>query len=622
MCGIIGIVESRKQVDKNLLCKMRDTLIHRGPDDSGIWISSDAKIGFAHRRLSIIDLSQTGYQPMSDDEGKIWITCDGEVYNFQEIREELEKKGYRFKSRTDTEVVLNAYKEWGIDCLQKFNGVFAFGIYDENKKILFLARDRVGVKPIYYANYDGKLIFASELKAILKDPDFSKEIDLNALNIYLAYGYIPSDLCIFKTARKLPPAHALIYDIQEGEIKTWRYWEVLFGNSEKSEESLVEELEALIEDAVKLRWSNNIPIGAFLSGGVDSSLMVAMLSRISGTSVKTFSVGFKEQRYNELPYAKIVADYFGTQHTEIMVGTDVVEVLPELCKIYDEPFADSSMIPSYYLCSKVKEYIKIAFDGSGGDELFGGYSTYPATKINYFICKAVPKPLRTGIAEIAELLPEGIKGKRQLLRLRYDYYDAFIDRNLHSTFKRRFRQKILKQEALAELSGKFLYPELLLRSIMQSCKSDLINQLCYSNFAMYLPDDGIVKLERASMANSLVIRSPLLDHRIVEFSFGKLPSNLKVKRLKKKYLLKKLSTRMLPENLDLERKMGFAIPISEWFRGKLYKELREILFGSSYHFINTAYVEKLFEEHQNGIDHGGRLYILLVFGLWAEENLK
>lgn len=620
MCGIVGIVENRKIVDENLLYKMSATIVHRGPDDSGVRVSKDKKVGLAHRRLSIIDLSQAGHQPMSDSEEKIWITYNGEIYNFKEIRQELEKKGYKFKSQTDTEVIIYAYKEYGINCLQKFNGMFAFGIYDEKNKNIFLARDRAGKKPLYYAQYENKFVFASELKAILSDPHFPKEIDYRALNFYLTYGYIPFEFSIFQHARKLPPAHLMVYDIENGNYRIWRYWDIPQAEYRKyNEEELIEELEYLLQDAVRLRLISDVPLGAFLSGGVDSSSVVAMMCRVSNKPVKTFSIGFEEQKYNELPYAKIVADYFKTEHTELVVKPDAFGILPELVKHFDEPFADSSTIPTYYVSKMTKNYVTVALSGDGGDELFGGYSSYLGTLGNYYIDSVIPTSIREMISRAAELLPEKFVGKRQLLRLQYNPYMAFIDRMSHSYFKDRYRKKIFTSEILNILGEKYTEPEQILYSILFNSKRDFLNTLESTDFLTYLPEDILTKVDRTSMKVSLEVRCPILDYRITEFSFRKLNGNLKIRRLKKKYLLKKLAKKILPKQLNLNRKWGFAIPISNWFRGSLYKEIRSVLLDQNSSFYNKLYIERLIGEHINGIEHSGRLYALLIFAIWANE---
>lgn len=616
MCGIAGIIDF-KGINKNQLLEMRDSMVHRGPDDAGVWINKGNTVGLAHRRLSIIDLSSAGKQPMSGMDETVWITYNGEIYNFPELRKELQSRGYVFKSNTDTEVILYAYKEWGTECLNKLNGMFAFGLYDEKKNLLFLARDRVGKKPIYYFYDRERFIFSSELKALLRDRTISKDINLRALNHYLTFGYIGGQLCIFKSVRKLPPAHALTYDINSKKLSIWQYWKAArVEDYSDNEEELLEELEALIEDAVKRRMISDVPLGAFLSGGVDSSLVVAMMCRVSNDHVKTFSIGFEEGKYNELPYARIVADHFNTEHSELIVKADAFSVLPELVKQFDEPFADSSMIPTYYVSKATREFVTVALSGDGGDELFGGYTHYLGTLGNYYMYKFIPSVVRKGISSLAELFPERLKGKRQFMRLRYDPYGAYIDRISHRYFKERYRKQLFSPEVLEELRESFWEPEISRKEYFEYINGDLVSRLTYTDFKTYLPDDILVKVDRTSMLVSLEVRAPLLDYRIAEFSFQKIPGNLKVKRIVLKYMLKKLARRLLPDELKIDRKWGFSIPVSEWFRGKLKTSIKETLINNDTHLFNKRFIERLLYEHNKGIDHGGRLFALFVFLLW------
>ncbi len=620
MCGIVGIID-KSGVARDLLMKMCDTLIHRGPDDSGLWINKRQTVGFAHRRLSIIDLSEAGRQPMSDAERSVWITFNGEIYNFQVIREELEKRGYSFNNHTDTEVILNSYKEWGTDCIYKFNGMFAFGIYDEKKGIVFIARDRIGKKPLYYALSDNKLLFASELKALLKDKTFSRDIDFQALNSYLTFGFIGGELCIFKRAKKLPPAHAMIYRLESGESSIWKYWEPSQSSMQiQSEQELLEELEPLLQDAVRLRMVSDVPLGAFLSGGIDSSLIVAMMANISDQPIKTFSIGFDEGQYNELPYSRIVSKYFKTDHHEIIVKPDAYALLPELVKQFDEPFADSSMIPTYYVSKVTREFVTVALTGDGGDELFGGYNSYLGTLGNHYFVKFVPSVVRNSIAALAETFPDKFNGKRHLLRIRDDAYDSFIDRSSYRFFREQSRKYLLNSDVIATLRDDLKMPENRRRQSLIKSKYDFINSLTHADFNTYLPDDVLVKVDRASMMVSLEVRAPLLDYRIADFSFGKVPGSLKIKGVSKKYLLKKIARKILPKELDINRKWGFAAPVSTWFRGPLFEKIKETLLSNQNGILNNEYIEKLLQEHKLGINHGDRLFTLLIYCLWEKYN--
>ncbi|MBI4698790.1 MAG: asparagine synthase (glutamine-hydrolyzing) [Nitrospirae bacterium] len=625
MCGILGIVD-KKGIDGQQLRKMRDTMVHRGPDDSGCWISRNKEVGLAHRRLSIIDLSEAGRQPMPDSKEKIWVIFNGEIYNFREIRTELKEKGHKFVSRSDTEVIIYAYKEWGTDCLQKFNGMFAFGIYDEEKRVLFLARDRLGKKPLYYSHniISSKFVFASEIKALLKDEYISRDIDLQALNFYFTFGYIPGELCIFKNIRKLPPAHAMVYDLNSGEQEIWSYWDVPHLKEEHTpEDDLLDQLENLIEDAVRTRMLSDVPLGAFLSGGVDSSVVVAMMSRASDKPVQTFSIGFEDGAYNELPYAKIVAKHFGTEHHELIVKPDAVSILPELVRQFDEPFADSSMIPTYYVSRATREHVTVALSGDGGDEIFGGYKIYLASLFDHYARRLIPFPVRKGLANLAEIMPviALAKIRKQLLMMRGDMSEAFIQRCIYLFFKEKQRRLIFDDEILRLLNNELAGPELSRRVYLERWKGDLINRLTFTDLKTYLPDDILVKVDRASMLVSLETRAPLLDYRIAEFSFKRIPGNLKVRGMTTKYLLKKLAKRILPDELNVNRKWGFSIPISDWFRGALRSDLRDILLGHKSIFCNQNQVKRLLDEHETGVDNSSRLFALLIFYLWEKEYL-
>jgi asparagine synthase (glutamine-hydrolysing) len=401
MCGIVGII-SENAIDPGLVRLMCGTIVHRGPDDEGIFttrrLSSggrESTVSLGHRRLSIIDISDAAHQPMTSSDGTCHIVYNGEVYNFLELRKELEQEGHKFRSNSDTEVVLYAYQHWGTDCIKRFNGMFALAIYDGQNDLLFLARDRAGKKPLYYSKLPGDFLFASEIKALLPYQGISRELDLQALNHYFTVGYIPGELCIFRDIRKLPPAHALTYRPGSKELKIWQYFS-LSGEEpapERDVEGLVEEARLLLADSVKRRLISDVPLGAFLSGGVDSSIVVAMMAEASAKPVKTFSIGFEESSFNELPYARIVAKHFATEHHEMVVTTEAMSILPELAKQYDEPFADSSLIPTYYVCRETRRHVTVALSGDGGDELFGGYKSYLATKLGSGFHRLFPNPV-------------------------------------------------------------------------------------------------------------------------------------------------------------------------------------------------------------------------------------
>ncbi|MBI4847211.1 MAG: asparagine synthase (glutamine-hydrolyzing) [Nitrospirae bacterium] len=626
MCGILGVVD-RKGVSAESLSMMRDAMVHRGPDDAGIWLNSDRTVGLAHRRLSIIDLSHAGRQPMADSDGKIRITFNGEIYNFQTLKKELGEIGYSFRSNTDTEVIMNAYHEWGTDCLQKLNGMFAFGLYDENRRVLFLARDRLGKKPLYYSasSSERRFSFASEIKAMLKDQSISRDLDLQALNHYFTFGFVPDDLSIFRSVRKLPPAHAMIYHTESGKKDIWRYWDVPEPSGQiRTEEDLLSELESLLKDAVRLRMISDVPLGAFLSGGVDSSLVVAMMSMVSDRPVKTFSIGFEDSNFNELPYARIVAEHFGTEHTELIVRPDMFSILPDLVRQFDEPFADSSMLPTYYVSKVTREKVTVALSGDGGDEIFGGYNLYRAGLFDYYMRLMLPEPVRKGIAWSSRFLPE--KGlarvKSQLSKLQYTQYESLIERCSEAYFKTSYRTMLLSSEARASLNSRFLEPEGSRLGLFENRHDGIIDRMSYVDLHTYLPNDILVKVDRASMLASLEVRAPLLDYRIAEFSFRNVPDNMKIHGSTAKYLLKRLAGKILPQTLDINRKWGFAVPVADWFRGPLSTGIRDTLLGTKNVYFDQACIRRLLDEHSQGRDHSLRLFSLLVYYLWEREYLK
>lgn len=624
MCGIVGICQNNQPITETLLLAMRDTLIHRGPDDSGIWLNPQKTVGLAHRRLAIIDLSVAGHQPMSDEQKEVWITYNGEIYNFSDIKTELKIKGYNFKSSTDTEVIIYAYKEWGIDCLNKFNGMFALGIFDQRTNKILLARDRVGKKPLYYSNYKNKFAFSSELKALLVDPDFPMGIDYQSLNWYLTFGYIPFELSIYKQAKKLPPASYLLYDIANGNLVIRQYWHLPDQqNQEYQEVELLEELKCLLKSAVRLRLLSDVPLGAFLSGGLDSSLIVAMMAEVSQRPIKTFSIGFTEKKCNELPYARLVASHFGTDHTELMVKPEPLEILPELVKHLDEPLADSSIIPTYYVSKMTRNYVTVGLSGDGGDELFAGYSSYLGTLLNHRLANNVPWLLRQLVSRGAGLIPRKYAAKKHLLRLGYEPQEAFLDRLSFRYFNKVNRRKVLSQYVLNLLGADYDQPERSISHILNNQSRDFLNKLEATDFLSYLPEDLLTKVDRTSMKVSLEVRCPFLDYRIVEFAFSKVPAKYKIRGFERKYLLHKLARQILPKDFDLKRKQGFNMPMANWFKGKCLRWSRDLLMSDKSGFFNDIYISNLLKDHQNGFDQSERLWTLLIWQLWQNNlNIK
>jgi asparagine synthase (glutamine-hydrolysing) len=554
---------------------------------------------------------------MRDATGDLCIVFNGEIYNFADIRAELAAKGHAFRSSSDTEVILAAYREWGVDCLSRFNGMFAFALYDARPRTLFMARDRAGEKPLFYALSGGTLRFASELKALMADPSLPRRIDPSALDCYLAMGYAPGDLCIFQGVHKLPPAHALVFDLSTGQSRRWRYWrlpEPQAGAGEQLDEAaLLDELQALLEDAVRRQLVADVPVGVSLSGGVDSSLVTAMASRVS-RNVKTFTVRFPGYgRYDETEHARLIARHFGTDHMELEAEATTFDLLPLLARQFDEPIIDSSMIPTYLVSRLIRQHCTVALGGDGGDELFGGYSHYNRLLWLHQRFRAVPHWLRQALAKAAGWsIPLGFKGRNWVLALGTDfqrgvpliasYYDA--DR------RRRLLRKILPELGVAER----------LHAARTPAAPDILERATRMDFENYLPEDILVKVDRASMLNSLEVRAPMLDFRLIDFAFGKIPPSLKASTAHRKIFLKKLTSRLLPEAFDRNRKQGFAIPIASWLRSGLWLEyFRDVLLDSRQTLFDHRVVEGLLDGQKKGRSNAERLFGLVMFELWRRE---
>jgi len=589
---------------------------HRGPDDAGEWWSTDGRVGLGHRRLSIIDLSQAGHQPMPDSRGELCITFNGEIYNFKELRSELTDKGAVFRSSSDTEVILAAYREWGTGCVTHFNGMFALALYDSKKETLFLARDRAGEKPLFYSIDNHVVRFASELKALFADSQFSPHIDLEALDCYLASGYVPGARCIVTGVRKLPPAHGLVFDLKSGEAQTWRYWHLPTRAPESmagaDENELIDELESLLDDAVRRQLYADVSVGVLLSGGVDSSLVTAMAVR-SGAKVSTFTVRFTGYgKYDETVHARRIAEHFDTDHTELEAEATSVELLPELARQFDEPMIDSSMIPTYLVTRLIREHCKVALGGDGGDELFGGYSFYDRLLRMQTRVNKIPMIARKAAASAAAILTTGFKGRNWMRELGVDLRAGLplVTCYFDQSARARLMGRNGSWKNVAESIQRGRIPE----------SSDLLDRATRMDFENYLPEDILVKVDRASMLNSLEVRAPMLDYRIIEFAFGKVPSSLKASATSRKILLKKLGDRVLPPAFEKQRKQGFSIPLDDWLRASRWREyFREVLLDRGQTVFNHRFVEHLFGRHAGGYRNGERLFGLVLFELWRRE---
>jgi len=648
MCRITGFLDPNFKGYYNLpqiATSMRDTLIHGGPDDAGLYLEPQNGLALAHRRLSILDLSPLGHQPMEFD--NLIITYNGEVYNFKEIRKELENLGYTFKSNTDTEVILKAFHKWGINAVHKFRGMFAFAIWDKKNKKLTLVRDRIGVKPLYWYFKDGLFMFSSELKAFHKHPKFKKQLNLEALTLYLQYGYITAPYTIFENTYKLLPGYYLEIDLK-GNIEIKPYWEIekfLIKGLEKrdkwlkrNEEELAEELEELLTESFKLRMVADVPVGMFLSGGIDSSLVCALLTK-EGYKLKTFTIGFYEKEYNEAHYAKKVADYLGTEHTELYcTPKEAFEIIPKLPELYDEPFGDSSAIPTYLVSKLAKSQVKVSLPADGGDEQFCGYTRYPFT-VNKII-KLAKLPLKDLLVKILETIGvENLYNLYKTFRFVLPKYTNARDKiaKLISTLKEKEPIKIY------DTSLKYFLPKDLENLItinfsledqlfklkpfqkkIDLSELDLLTLFMYYDLKTYLPDDILVKVDRATMGVSLEGRDPFLDHKILEWSL-QLPVEFKYRNGKTKYLLRKILYKYLPKELVDRPKQGFGVPIYEWFREDLKKLYLDYLNRDQikkYGIFEPKEVEKLLNLYlkDEGINPN-KLWLLFNFQLWSEKWL-
>lgn len=617
MCGIVGIAGNRPSGDRTLLTAGRDLLSHRGPDGAGEWWSDDGRVGLAHRRLAIIDLSCAGDQPMHDVSGQSVVVFNGEIYNFQDIRRELASRGHTFRTATDTEAILAAYLEWGVDCVSHFNGMFAFALFDRSRQRLFLARDRAGEKPLFYAVTEGTLRFASELKALFADPAFPRRVNRDALDCYLAMGYVPGARCILDGVSKLPPAHALTFEIATGAATVRRYWQLPpkpSGPAEDAPESeLLDELESLLENAVRRQLVADVPVGILLSGGVDSSLVTAMAAR-AAPKVKTFTIRFPGHgAYDETEHARLIARHFATEHIELEAADSTVDLLPRLARQFDEPLVDSSMIPTFLVSQLIRAQCTVALGGDGGDELFGGYPHYPRVLWMQDRVGALPRIARAAIGgTAARLLPVGFKGRNWLEGLGVDLRTGVP--LIATIFDRRARHRLMAPRGPWALVAEGI------REARLPISPDLLQRATRLDFENYLAEDILVKVDRASMLSSLEVRAPFLDYRIIEFAFGKVPSRFKATRSSRKVLLKKLCGRLLPPTFDSERKQGFSIPLAQWLRsGPWHDFFQELLLNSEGSPFARPFVQELLDAQEAGRSHGERLFALALFELWRQE---
>ena len=587
---------------------------HRGPDDDGQWWSDDGRVGFGHRRLSIVDLSAAGHQPMHMPDAGLSIMFNGEIYNFQELRRTLEQLGYAFRSHSDTEVLLAAYAEWGTDCLARLNGMFAFALFDARNNLVFLARDRAGEKPLFYRHDGDTLYFASELKALMANADLPRTINRLALDCYLAMGYVPGELCILDGFNKLPPAHALVFDLSSGLLQQWRYWSVppLDSDPLQDESRLVSELEALLEDAVGRQLVADVPVGVLLSGGVDSSLVTAMAVRRS-SNVRTFSIGFPGHgSTDETEHARLIAKHFGTVHTELAAEPGTADLLPLLARQYDEPLIDSSMIPTWLVSNLVREHCTVALGGDGGDELFGGYGHYNRLLWMDERVGGIPRTVRrVGSGTVSALMPVGFVGRNWVQALGADFENGLP--LVASYFDAPARAKLLGASTLPPRGAERVFAERVMPG------ADIVQRATRTDFTNYMPEDILVKVDRASMSNSLEVRAPFLDYRIIEFAFRRVPSHLKTTSTSRKIILKQLCEKVLPPEFDRQRKQGFEIPLISWLKAGPFRELFWSVLTDESMLFDRKEVRALLDRQDKWARNGERLFGLVQFELWRRH---
>ncbi len=615
MCGIFGLYSNNKNVTLDLLKKSINCVRYRGPDAEGFFINKEKTVGLAHVRLSIIDLSSDANQPMSSLDSSVHIVFNGEIYNYQDLKRELKRKGYHFRTNSDTEVLLNSYLEWDANCLEKLNGIFAFGIYDSRKNIILIARDRIGKKPLFYSCYKGNFLFASELKSIYYSGMIPTEIEPKAVNFYFSYGYIPGEISILKNTHKLMPAHFLVFDLNKHNIVIKNYWEIPEFIEEIKEEQAIEKLESLIEDSVKIRLISDVPLGSLLSGGVDSSLVTAFMAKITNSNLISFNVDFQGSTKSEAKYAKIVSNHLNTQHYNIIVSADYQKELEYVSGQIDEPIYDNSLLPTYILAKYVKEHVKVVLSGDGGDENFGGYIHYHSALLANKLGQLCPYPLKYLSGLISKFLPEGFFGKNTLYGIAKGAEGCFLYPT--QIFKEQERKKLFKKDFLLELN---IEEPLKYRKSFMNKNYDFVSQMCFTDLKTMLVDDILVKVDRASMMNSLEVRCPLLDYRIIEFSFSYLSGNLRIKNGIKKYLLKQIAKKYLPPNFPFERKQGFDIPKDLIPKNFILESV--ISFGEN-EFLEKSYILELVRKQKNEKSNlWTKIFAIYFFLRWMETWRK
>jgi asparagine synthase (glutamine-hydrolysing) len=614
MCGIAGLLSlSGKPVLQEEVEAMCDAMVHRGPNDAGYYTGSEAVLGM--RRLSIIDIDG-GHQPVHNEDRTIWVVFNGEVYNFKTLRTSLERQGHRFYTDTDTEVIVHLYEQYGDSCVDRLRGMFAFAVWDDRRKTLLIARDRLGIKPLFYTIVDGRLAFGSELKVILQLPEVERKLNWGSVNHLFSAMTTPGDESIVSGVHKLKPGHMLIASARRG-VRIRQYWDVEFDpDYTKTEAYFTERLRDLLEESVRLRLIADVPLGAFLSGGIDSSAVVATMARISTGPVKTFSIGFPDQDYNELNYARQVARKFGTDHHELIVDPNVLGIIEDLPWYLDEPFGDSSAIPTYMVSKLAAENVTVVLSGDGGDELFAGYDKYVKERSERKLEK-IPSPVRQTAGLVGRLMHEGMKGRNFLRHLAFEGADRYFDNNI--LFREVEKASMFEADAYRHIQQED--PRSPWHAFLRNGKMHWLSALQYMDIKNYLPNDILTKVDRMSMAHSIEARVPLLDHKFVEFA-ATIPPEMKLKGTTTKYIFKKAMEGILPNEILYRPKRGFAIPLGRWFRGQLSLYVRDLLLSRTSlnrGLFRKSYIERLIELNDRGRPLDLQLWTLITFELWCRR---
>jgi len=623
MCGIAGFAESpfrsgaRTESGFSLVHRMCEVIRHRGPDDEGIHV--EAGVGLGMRRLSIIDLS-TGNQPIHNEDETIWLVFNGEIYNYRELRRQLEAAGHRFYTSSDTETIVHAYEQWGEDAIARLRGMFGIALWDARTRTLLLARDRAGIKPLHYVESNGRLYFGSEIKSLLAAGAVERQIDLEALDHYLSFLYAPRDKSLFKGVRKLPPGHILRW--RDGRAEELRFWEISASEPfDGTADEAAARLRDVLADAVRSHMISDVPLGAFLSGGVDSSLVVGLMAEASDRPVQTFSIGFDEPDFDELEHARAVARHFRTDHHEFVVRPDAMAILDRLVCHFDEPFADSSAIPTWYVSEIARQYVTVVLSGDGGDELFGGYDRYlPHPRVAQF--DRIPIPgLRHAARAVWPLLPHGTRGKNFLRHVSRDADGRYLDSI--AFFQADEKDGLYTGDIRHAIDGRYA-DGAAARRLRRFATLPAHSRMMKLDFETYLPEDVLTKVDRMSMAHSIESRVPLLDNEVIDFA-ASVPASLKIHKGRRKHLLKEAVRTLLPDEILNRRKQGFGVPLGVWFRGGLSDLLSDVLTSPRTRqrgYFQPSFVDRLVEEHRSGKrDHTLRLWQLMIFELWHREYL-